>query len=82
LCERSEPQSEPFVGRSKKNLSAVLATLNLFAFLVHIVLEKIDANYQCVHTKLGTRVNFFNDIRALTRYLCFDNWGSLLLFMI
>ena len=69
-------------GHGKENLSAVLATLNLFAFLVHTVLEKTDANYQCVRKKLGTRVNFFNDIRALTRYLCFDSWGSLLLFMI
>jgi len=69
-------------GHGKKNLSSVLATLNLFAFLVHTVLELTDADYQCVRKKLGTRVNFFNDIRALTRYLCFDSWGSLLLFMI
>jgi len=69
-------------GHGKQNLSAVLATLNLFAFLVHTVLELTDTDYQCVRKKLGTRVNFFNDIRALTRYLCFDSWGSLLLFML
>lgn len=68
-------------GHGKNTLSAVLATLNLFAFLVHTVLEMADVNYQCVRKKLATRVNFFNDIRALTRYLCFDSWGSLLLFM-
>jgi hypothetical protein len=68
-------------GHGKQNLSAVLATLNLFAFLVHTVLELTEGDYQCVRKKLGTRINFFNDIRALTRYLCFDR-GSLLLFMI
>jgi Group II intron, maturase-specific domain len=60
-------------GHGKQYFSAVLATLNLFAILVHTVLELTDADYQCVRKKLGTRVNFFNDIRALTRYLCFDS---------
>jgi hypothetical protein len=31
---------------------------------------------------LGARQTFFNDIRTLTRYLCFDSWNHLLDFMI
>ncbi len=69
-------------GHGKKNLSTVLATLNLLAFLTHTVLELMDSNYQLVRQKLVTRKNFFNDIRALTRYLCFDSWTALLLFML
>ena len=68
-------------GHGKQNLSAVMATLNLLAFLTHTVLGLMDANYQLVRQKLVTRKNFFNDLRALTRYLCFDSWTALLLFM-
>ena len=28
------------------------------------------------------RKTFFDDLRALTRYLCFDSWDALLAFMI
>ncbi len=68
-------------GHGNDALSSVLATLNLLAFLIHTVLELMDVNYQLVRQKLGTRINFFNDIRALTRYLCFDNWSVLMSFM-
>jgi hypothetical protein len=44
--------------------------------LAHTVLENTDANYQCVRKKLGTQVNFFNDIRALTRYPLFRWLGQ------
>ena len=27
------------------------------------------------------RKTFFDDLRALTRYLCFDNWEALMTFM-
>ena len=33
------------------------------------------------HT-LGRRQTFFDDLRALTRYLCFASWGALLDFML
>jgi hypothetical protein len=68
-------------GHGDENLSAVMVTLNLLAFLTHTVLGLMDANYQLVRQKLVTRKNFFNDLRALTRYLCFDSWTALLLFM-
>lgn len=69
-------------GHGKQHLSSTLLTLNLLAFLYHTVLELMDANYQLVRQALGTRKTFFDDIRAITRYWCFENWDALLAFMI
>jgi hypothetical protein len=55
--------------------------LNLLAFLFHTVLELSDELYQRIRTELGRRETFFNDLQALTRYLCFDGWQALLTFM-
>ncbi len=68
-------------GHGQENLSMVLVTLNLLAFLIHTVLDLMDSKYQLVRQKLGTRKNFFNDVRALTRYICFDGWDAMLNFM-
>jgi hypothetical protein len=37
--------------------------------------------YQSVRLELATRRTFFNDLRALTRYLYFASWQQLLIFM-
>lgn len=69
-------------GHGKKYLSQVLLTLNILAFLFHTVLEMVDQNYKLLRSELPTRKTFFDDIRALTRYIYFQNWKSLLVFMI
>jgi len=69
-------------GHGKQNLSAVLATLILLAFLFHTVLEHFDKCYQLLRDELPTRQTFFEDVRALTRYFCFDSWQHLLEFML
>lgn len=69
-------------GHGQQHLSATLLTLNLLAFLFHAVLHLIDEKYQRLRKHLGARQTFFNDIRTLTRYLCFDSWNHLLNFMI
>jgi hypothetical protein len=69
-------------GHGEQHLSSLLATLNLLAFLFHTVLGMSDAKYQLIRQKLPSRKTFFNDIRALTRYLCFESWDSLLEFML
>ena len=69
-------------GHGKENLSEVLLSLNLFSFLAHTVLEIFDNKYRLIRETLPRRKDFFNDIRALTRYICFDNWNQLLGFMI
>lgn len=69
-------------GHGKEHLSSFLLTLNLLAFLFHTVLDLVDEKYQLVREALSARKTFFNDIRALLRYLLFDNWEHLLDFMI
>lgn len=68
-------------GHGKQFLSATLIILNLLAFLFHSVLSLTDASYQLVREALGARETFFDDVRALTRYLYFDSFQALLTFM-
>ena len=68
-------------GHGDKYLAAVLGTLNLVAFFVHVVLGLMDSRYQLVRQALGARKTFFHDLRALTRYLFFASWEELLGFM-
>ncbi|MHB8391715.1 MAG: ISNCY family transposase, partial [Acidobacteriaceae bacterium] len=69
-------------GHGKKYLSSLLATLNLLAFLLHTVQEMTSHKYRLLRASLPTRQTFFDDIRALTRYLCFDSFEALLDFML
>jgi hypothetical protein len=69
-------------GHGKKNLSSVLATLILLAFLFHTVLEHFDKCYQLLRSVLSSREMFFEDVRALTRYICFESWQQMLEFML
>lgn len=68
-------------GHGKQYLAAILVMLNLLAFLLHTILDLTDRQYQLIRQELGTRKTFFQDIQALTRYLHFDSWDSLLSFM-
>jgi hypothetical protein len=65
-------------GHGKKHLASTLAAMNILAFLMHTLLEFFDQRYQLIREELGSRKTFFNDIRALTRYICFDSWYHLL----
>ena len=69
-------------GHEKQHLSAVLLTLNLFAFLCHTVLRWVDQKYQLVRQALAARQTFFQDLQALTRYLLLRSWDHLLDFML
>jgi hypothetical protein len=69
-------------GHGKKHLSSVLLTLNLLSFAFHTVLEITDKKYRILREALPARKTFFDDIRALTRYICFENWNDLLNFML
>jgi hypothetical protein len=68
-------------GHGDRYLSSVLLSLNLLAFLLHTLLALTDPIYQQVRQELGTRRTFFNDLRALTRYMLFESWDQLLNFM-
>jgi hypothetical protein len=68
-------------GHGKQHLSTVLLTLLLLAFLFHTVLHLSCLVYQAIREALVTRRTFFNDLRALTRYMYFSGWDELLAFM-
>jgi len=68
-------------GHGSQDLANVLATLNILAFLLHTVQELLTPAYQRLRQALGARKTFFNDLRALTRYLAFDSWDDLFRFM-
>lgn len=68
-------------GHGQHDLANVLATLNMLAFLIHTIQEMIAPVYQRLRQVLGARKTFFNDLRALTRYMVFDSWNDLFLFM-
>ena len=65
-------------GHGKNNLSAVLATLNLIAFAIHRAAELADRTWKAAIEVAGARVAFFGNLRALTAYLLFPSWESLL----
>ena len=65
-------------GHGKNNLSAVLATLNLIAFAIHLAAELADIAWKAAIEIAGSRVRFFNNMRALTAYILFPSWRSLL----
>jgi hypothetical protein len=69
-------------GHGQQYLSAFLLSLNLLAFLFHTVLAWSDEQYALLRRVLARRQTFFEDIRALTRYMVFDSWDHLMDFMI
>jgi hypothetical protein len=69
-------------GHGTQHLATFLLTLNLLAFLFHTVLDLTDAKYKLLRDKLRARKTFFDDLRALTRYLYYESWEHLMDFMI
>jgi hypothetical protein len=68
-------------GHGQQFLASFLLTLNLLAFLFHTVFGLLDERYQLIRKELGPRKTFFNDMRALLRYMIFEDWSHLLGFM-
>lgn len=69
-------------GHGEQHLANFLLTLNLLAFLFHTLLDLLDEQYQALRQELVVRQDFFNDLRALLRYMLFDNWQHLMHFML
>lgn len=70
------------IGFAKQHLSSFLATLNILSLLFHTLLELLDQKYRLLRAHSPTRKTFFDDLRALTRYLYFNSWDHLLTFML
>lgn len=68
-------------GHGRYQLSSVLVTLLLYAFLCHTIFALTLPAYRQVRQALGRRDTFFHDLRALTRYRLFVSWEALLAFM-
>ena len=66
-------------GHGKKNLAAVLVSLNLLAFAFHTVGDIADHLWKDARQKLGPRYNFFQKLAAITAFLIFPSWDDLLL---
>lgn len=68
-------------GHGKKHLSSLLVTMNLLAFALHTLMHVADSSYRLIRDKLPTRKTFFEHVRTLTHYQCFESWGHLMDFM-
>ncbi len=65
-------------GHGQDGLANLLATLNLFAFTLHSVLDCVaDLWRRCRH-KAGTRRRFFDKLRVLSEMFWFPDWNALL----
>jgi hypothetical protein len=73
---------EHHFGHGKQYRSATMLSLNLLAFLFHTVLEGSEEQYAFLRQVLARRQTFFEDIRALTRYMVFESWHHLMDFML
>ena len=69
-------------GHGQNHLAELLFCLNLLAYLFHTPLDLVHITYRAVRKMLVTRQTFFNDLRALTRYLWFESWQALFEFML
>jgi hypothetical protein len=69
-------------GHGQQFLSSLLATLILLAYLLHTLLDLMDDKFCLLRQKLPSRKRLFDDMKALTTYLCFDSWEHLLDFML
>jgi hypothetical protein len=69
-------------GHGKNNLSTVLATLSILAFLYHTIMNVVDALYIKAKQSNGSRINFFNTLKVYTFILVFASWDNLMKFAI
>lgn len=69
-------------GHGLNHLSNVFFSLNILAFLTHTAQHLLNKAYRLLRDTLVVRRTFFNDLKALTRYIVFDSWDALFAFMI
>jgi len=68
-------------GHGEQHLASLLLSLNLLAFLFHIILDLVNEHYRAIRQALGRRRTYFQDLEALLRYFFFDTWDDVFLFM-
>ena len=65
-------------GYGQDGLANLLATLNLFAFTLHSVLDCVCDLWRQCRDKAGTRRRFFDKLRVLAEMFWFPDWTALL----
>ena len=65
-------------GHGRQGLANLLATLNLFAFTLHAVLDCVADLWRRCRDKAGTRRRFFDKLRVLSEMFWFPDWHALL----
>ena len=55
--------------------------MNLLAFALHTLMHVSEDSYRLIRDKLPTRKIFFEHVRTLTHYQCFESWDHLMDFM-
>lgn len=65
-------------GHGQDGLANLLATLNLFAFTLHSVLDCLSDLWRQCRDDAGTRRNFFEELRFLAKRIFFPDWTALL----
>lgn len=69
-------------GHGENHLAALLATMNIIAFLLHSILELMHSTYKLLRERLGRRDALFQSIRTLLIYFCFKSFDGMMTFMI
>lgn len=69
-------------GHGKKHLGNILSSLAIIAFLYHTVMNLVDKLYLAARQAVGSRKDFFDQLRAFTSILVFASWESLMKFML
>lgn len=66
-------------GHGKKNLCRNFYLLNLIAFYMHQIFELSDKVYQKLRAKIGTRIEFFNNLRSFMKIPGYKDWYHFLM---
>ena len=65
-------------GHGSHGLANLLATLNLFAFTLHTLLDGLRGLWRQCRDRAGTRRHFFEKLRVFAESFWFPDWTALL----
>lgn len=68
-------------GLGKRNLSNVLASLNIQDFLLLTAFEFLDTRYRTLRFRYSSRVAFFQRLATLLEWALFENWDHVVAVM-
>jgi len=69
-------------GHGKKNLARIFATMNLLAFAFHTACDCLETLWQQAREAIKTRSGFFQDFRAISAYVVFTSWTTLMITLV